>query len=230
MLETILGFFAPKPRLLGLVGLAVVLAIALAGVGVRCALLSADLKAEQAAHAATAERGQRELADLRAEHADENTDRALAVADAERTARLKLEAETARANTLATELSQTRKLLGDARRAFSKRLADYARAAAVVDPVYGPEFIRLYNEAIGLAPAAGAGGGPVPEDAAAAGTRTTTDTAGTAGPRLLPAAPGIAGAATVSAADILAHIRDYGGRCLALEAQVNGLIRFAEGQ
>lgn len=228
MLETVLGFFASKPRLLGLVGLAVVLAIALTGVGVRCALLSADLRAEQAAHAATAERGQRELADLRAEHADENTVRALAVADAERTARLKLEAETARANTLATELSQTRKLLGDARRAFSKRLADYARAAAVADPVYGPEFIRLYNEAIGLAPAAG--GGPVPEDAAAAGTGATADTAGTAGARLLPAAPGIAGTATVSGADILAHIRDYGGRCQALEAQVNGLIRLAEGQ
>ncbi|HEU6436124.1 MAG TPA: hypothetical protein VE028_01575 [Nitratidesulfovibrio sp.] len=223
MLETVLGFFAPKPRLLGLVGLAVVLAIALAGVGVHCALLSADLKAEQAAHAATTERGQREVAELRAEHADENTVRALAVADAERTARLRLEAETARANTLATELSQTRKLLGDARRAFSKRLADYARAAAVADPVYGPEFIRLYNEAIGLA---GAGGGSVPEDAAAAGTGATAHAAPGADARLLRNASGVG----VSGADILAHIRDYGGRCRELEAQVNGLINFAEAR
>ena len=231
MLETILGIFASKQRLLGLVGLAVVLAIALAGVGVRCALLSADLKAEQAAHAATTERGQRELAELRAEYADKNAVRALAVADAERTARLKLEAETARANTLAAALMQARTRLADARREFSRRIAAYAaQYTAVVDPVYGPEFIRLYNEAIGLAPAAGAGGGPVPEDAAAAGTGATADAAGTAGARLLPAAPGIAGAATVSGADILAHMRDYGGRCQALEAQVNGLIRLAEGQ
>ncbi|EGY23954.1 hypothetical protein DA2_3788 [Desulfovibrio sp. A2] len=225
MLETALGFFAPKSRLLGLVGLAVVLAIALAGVGVRCALLSADLKAEQAAHAATTERGQRDLAELRAEYADKNTVRALAVADAERTARLKLEAETARANTLAAELMQTRTRLADARREFSRRIAAYAaQDIAVAGPEYGADFVRLYNEAIGLAPAAG--GGPVPEDAAAAGTGATADAAGTAGPRLLPAAPGIG----VSGTDILAHIRDYGGRCQALEAQVNGLIRLVEAQ
>lgn len=226
MLETIAGFLSPKLRLLALAAGAAVLAVLLAVAGVRCVLLSASLKAEQAAHAATAERGQRALAELRAEHADENTVRALAVADAERTARLKLEAETARANDLATELSQTRKLLGDARRAFSKRLADYARAAAVVDPVYGPEFIRLYNEAIGLAPAAGAGGGPVPEDAAAAGTGATAHAAPGADARLLRNASGVG----VSGADILAHIRDYGGRCRELEAQVNGLINFAEAR
>jgi hypothetical protein len=229
MLETVLGFFAPKPRLLGLVGLAVVLAIALAGVGVRCALLSADLRAEQAAHAATTERGQRELAELHAEYADKNTVRALAVADAERTARQRLEAETARANTLATELMQARTRLADARREFSRRIAAHAvQDTAVAGPVFGPDFVRLYNEAIGLDfdPATGAGGGPVPEDAAAAGTGAAAHTAPGPGSRLLPAAPGIG----VSGADILAHIRDYGGRCRELEAQVNGLINFAEAR
>ncbi len=227
MLETVLGIFAPKPRLLGLVGLAVVLAIALAGVGVRCALLLADLKAEQAAHAATTERGQRELAELRAEYADKNTVRALAVADSERTARLKLEAETARANTLAAELMQARTRLADARREFSRRIAAYAaQYTAVAGPVFGPDFVRLYNEAIGLDPAAGAGGGSVPEDAAAAGTGATAHAAPGADARLLRNASGVG----VSGADILAHIRDYGGRCRELEAQVNGLINFAEAR
>lgn len=225
MLETVLGFFAPKPRLLGLVGLAVVLAIALAGVGVRCALLLADLKAEQAAHAATTERGQRALAELRAKHADENADRALVVADAERTARLKLEAETVRANTLAAELMQTRSRLADARREFSRRIAAYAaQYTAVAGPVFGPDFVRLYNEAIGLAFAAGSG--PMPEDAAAAGTGATAHAAPGADARLLRNASGVG----VSGADILAHIRDYGGRCRELEAQVNGLINFAEAR
>lgn len=229
MLETIAGFLSPKPRLLALAAGAAVLAVLLAVAGVRCVLLSASLKAEQAAHAATAERGQRALAELRAGHADENTVRALAVADAERTARRKLEAETARANTLAAELMQTRTRLADARREFSRRIAAHvAQDIAVAGPVFGPDFVRLYNEAIGLAPATGAGGGPVPEDAAAAGTGATAHAAPGADAGLLRAAPGITGAATVSGADILAHIRDYGGRCKALEAQVNALVNFAE--
>lgn len=246
ILETVLGFFTTKPRLLGLVGVAGVLVIALAGMGVRCALLSADLKAEQAAHAATAERGLRELADLRAEVADKDTVRALAVADAERTARLKLEAEIARVNALATELACTRKRLGDARREFSRRIAAHAaQDATVAGPVFGPDYVRLYNKALGLDSAAGARGGPVLTDPATAGSGDTAHAAGAADPRLLPAASGVAVAVGrtrsaspadsdirdgVSGADILAHIRDYGGRCQALEAQVIGLIRFAEGQ
>lgn len=34
----------------------------------------------------------------------------------------------------------------------------------------------------------------------------------------------------VTPQDILAHIRDYGARCRELEAQLNGLIDWAEGR
>ncbi len=55
MFDAITAFLSPKPRLLALAAVAVVLLVALAAVGVRCALVQAELRTEQATHATTRE-------------------------------------------------------------------------------------------------------------------------------------------------------------------------------
>lgn len=55
MFDAITAFLSPKPRLLALAVVAVALLVALAAVGVRCALVQAELRTEQATHATTRE-------------------------------------------------------------------------------------------------------------------------------------------------------------------------------
>ena len=75
--------------------------------------------------------------------------------------------------------------------------------------------MRLYNEAIGARP--GDGGDAVP--AAAPGADNATGAAPAADAGVLR---------RVTPEDILAHIRDYGARNRAVEAQLMELIRWAE--
>lgn len=77
-------------------------------------------------------------------------------------------------------------------------------------------WVRLYNEALGLA--AGAGSGPGSESADPAGTAAPPGQTG-------PAGTGVRGDALATPEDVLAHVRDYGGYCRGLEVQLATLAR-----
>ena len=140
-------------------------------------------------------------------------EQAQALAAAERTAREQAEAATNRANSLAAKLDASKKAQAAATRDITRRIA---HATAGLDCTFGPDFVRLYNEAIGCA-AGRAGGGAVSQAASPAVAAGAAATAPAAGPGLRPVR-------AVTPADILAHIRDFGARSQALEGQVNALI------
>lgn len=141
--------------------------------------------------------------------------RAEAVAVAERAAREKLERESARVASLAAELSAARAQLAKNRKDFDARLQAVSLAAARDCRGLSADWVRLYNEALGLA---GAGGGPRGEGADPAGTAAPARQAG-------PAGTGVRGDALATPEDVLAHVRDYGGYCRGLEAQLATLAR-----
>ncbi|MGE4536542.1 MAG: hypothetical protein AB7D37_05645 [Desulfovibrio sp.] len=158
-----------------------------------------------------------EVAALNAQAATWKAEQAQALAEAERKAREALEDAQARVNALAARLDASR-------RQSAARIKDITRriphATAGLRCVFGPDFVRLYNEAIGAA-ADRAGGGAVSQaanSAAASGASGSTPAAD-AGLR-----PGRA----VTPADILANIRDFGARSQAMEAQLNALLDLTE--
>lgn len=102
------------------------------------------------------------------------------------------------------------------RQTFDARLQKVALAARRDCAGLSRDWVRLYNEALGLA--AGAGGGPGGEGADPAGTAQNAGQAGTAG-------TGIRGDALATPEDVLAHVRDYGGYCRGLEIQLGTLAR-----
>ena len=156
------------------------------------------------------------IAVLAEEVSQKDKARADAVAAAERAAREKLEKETARVASLSAELSDARKKLAKERQTFDARLQKVALAARRDCAGLSRDWVRLYNEALGLA--AGAGGGPGGEGADPAGTAQNAGQAGTAG-------TGIRGDALATPEDVLAHVRDYGGYCRGLESQLATLVR-----
>ena len=141
--------------------------------------------------------------------------RAEAVAATERAARERLEKETARVAALSAELSDARQKLAKERQTFDARLQKVAVAARHNCAGLSRDWVRLYNEALGLA---GSGGGPGGEGADPAGTAQNAGQAGTAG-------TGIRGDALATPEDVLAHVRDYGGYCRGLEIQLGTLAR-----
>ena len=143
--------------------------------------------------------------------------RAEAVSEAERAAREKLEKEAARVVSLAAELDAARTLLAKNRKDFDARLKDVSLAAARDCAGLSRDWVRLYNEALGLA---GAGGGPGSQAADSAGTAPAAGQAGAAG-------TGVRGDTLATPADVLAHVRDYGGYCRSLEAQAGALAKVA---
>lgn len=157
-----------------------------------------------------------EVAELRAGHA-------LALAEAETLARRALEAATARSNAIEADYLAARKTINRQSRELTKqRIANASRDHLVVADgtvAVSPEWVRLYNEAIG----AGAGDGGRALPGAAPGAAGEAETAGTAGAGVLR------GGAAVTLADILAHVRDYGARSRAMASQLNALIDWAEG-
>lgn len=156
------------------------------------------------------------IANLAQEVSEKEKARADAVAAAERAAREKLEKETARVAALSAELSDARKKLAKERQTFDARLQKVAVAARHNCAGLSRDWVRLYNEALGLA--TGAGGGPGGEGADPAGTAQNAGQAGTAG-------TGIRGDALATPEDVLAHARDYGGYCRGLEVQLATLAR-----
>ena len=156
------------------------------------------------------------IANLAQEVSEKEKARADAVAAAERDAREKLEKETARVAALSAELSGARQKLAKERQTFDARLQKVAVAAHHNCAGLSRDWVRLYNEALGLA--AGAGGGPGGEGADPAGTAETPGQTG-------PAGTGIRGDALATPEDVLAHARDYGGYCRGLEVQLATLAR-----
>jgi hypothetical protein len=157
-----------------------------------------------------------EVAELRATLDGWKTEQAKAWAEAERHAREELEAAQARVTNLASRLDGAKREHAAKVRDITRRIP---RATAGMDCAFTDEFARLYNEAIGC-PADRAGDGAVPQAACPAPVAGAPDAAPALGPGLRPVR-------AVTPADILAHIRDFGARSQALEAQVGALIDLA---
>ncbi len=156
------------------------------------------------------------IANLAQEVSEKEKARADAVAAAERAAREKLEKETARVAALSAELSDARKKLAKERQTFDARLQKVAVAARHNCAGLSRDWVRLYNEALGLA--TGAGGGSGSQDTDPAGTAQNAGQTG-------PARAGVRGDALATPEDVLAHVRDYGGYCRGLEVQLATLAR-----
>jgi hypothetical protein len=153
----------------------------------------------------------------RAEVAELERAHALALAKAEAEVRRRLEAAAAKTAKVEGQYLSAVKTIAAQRRTITReRIANASRTAVSGDCLFGPEWVCLYNQAIGAG--AGDGGGPVP------GTASGADNATGAAP---PADAGVLRAVTPE--DILAHIRDYGARNRQLEEQVRGWIEWAGG-
>ena len=163
---------------------------------------------------------QSEVAGLKAQLETWRSEQAQAWAEAERKAREELEAATTRVNTLAAKLDAAKKAQTAKTRDITRRIP---HATVGNTCVFGDEFVRLYNEAVGAPPGSGdAGCGAVSQAAGPAGAAGTPGTAPAAGAGVRRGA--------VTPADILAHIRDFGARSQALEGQVNALIDLVKGK
>ena len=152
-------------------------------------------------------RGRVLLAEQAEASASEREALAVAAAEAERLARQRLEAETERAAAIAGELSETRNRLAAERQAFTRRM----------DLPAG--WVRLYNEALGLAPAAPEASAPAAGIGAPAGSASATGAGVRSGASVM-----------VSPEDLLAHARDYGGYCRNLRAQAEALLAVEKGR
>lgn len=154
-----------------------------------------------------------ELASIHAVHAEQERARAEAVAVAERNARERLAAATARGETLARELAAKTAELDAERATINKRIRDVSEKARRHCAGLSLEWVCLYNEALGLAdsgPSAGSEG-PAPGGA--------HDAPGPA----RAARAGVREDALATPEDVLAHVRDYGGYCRRLEAKYRAL-------
>ena len=162
--------------------------------------------------------GRAELAEQAASFARQREAAALAAAEAEGAARRRLETESARVVSLAGELGEARNRLAAERRAFTRRMSRVSDDPAVTGLVVPAQWVRLYNEALGLVPFSGAGesGAPVAGTAAAARSAASADAGLQPGP-------------SVSFEDVLAHVRDYGVYCRSLRAQAEALVDAHEG-
>ena len=183
----------------------------LIGAGVWITDLKDELALREARHEAR-------IAGMAQEASEKEKARAEAVAVAERAAREKLERECVRVASLAAELSDARAQLAKNRKDFDARLQAVSLAAARDCRGLSADWVRLYNEALGLA---GAGGGPGGEGADPAGDAASAGQAG-------PAGAGVRGDALATPEDVLAHVRDYGGYCRGLEAQAKALVKVAQ--
>ena len=156
------------------------------------------------------------IANLAQEVSEKEKARADAVAAAERDAREKLEKETARVAALSAELSGARQKLAKERQTFDARLQKVAVAAHHNCAGLSRDWVRLYNEALGLADSGDSAGN---QGSAPGGAHDAPGSAGAAGARVQPDT-------LATPEDVLAHVRDYGGYCRKLEAGYRALITF----
>lgn len=164
-------------------------------------------------------RGRALLAEQAEASASEREALAVAMAEAERLARQRLEAEAERAAAIAGELSETRNRLAAERQAFTRRMARVAEDASRHCAGLSAGWVLLYNEALGLAPAAPEASAPAAGIGAPAGSASATDAGVRSGASVM-----------VSPEDLLAHARDYGGYCRNLRAQAEALLAVEKGR
>ena len=156
------------------------------------------------------------IATINAAHAEQERTRAEAVAAAEKNARERLAAETARGEKFARELAVKTAELDAERASINKRIRDVSEKARRDCAGLSREWVRLYNEALGLAGSYYSAGN---EGSALGGADDAPGSAGTAH-------AGVRQDALATPEDVLAHVRDFGGYCRKLEAGYRGLVDY----
>ena len=158
------------------------------------------------------------IAVMNAVRAEEERARAEAVAAAERQAHEALVAATARGEKLTRELAAKTAELDAERASVNRRIRDVSEKARRDCAGLSLEWVRLYNEALGLGTGHSAGN----EGSAPGGAHDAPGSAGSAGARVQPDA-------LATPEDVLAHIRDYGLYCRRLEAGYRALTTLYNG-
>ena len=156
------------------------------------------------------------IAAMNATRAEEERARAEAVAAAEKNARERLAAETARGEKFARELAAKTAELDAERASVNRRIRDVSEKARRDCAGLSLEWVRLYNEALGLAGSYHSAGN---EGSAPGGAYDAPGSAGTAH-------AGVRQDALATPEDVLAHVRDFGGYCRKLEAGYRGLVDY----
>ena len=159
------------------------------------------------------------IAAMNATRAEEERARAEAVAAAEKNARERLAAETARGEQFARELAVKTAELDAERASINKRIRDVSEKARRDCAGLSREWVRLYNEALGLAGSYYSAGN---EGSAPGGAHDAPGSAGAA-------RAGVQPDALATPEDVLAHIRDYGLYCRRLEAGYRALTTLYNG-
>ena len=159
------------------------------------------------------------VASINAAHAEQERARAEAVAAAEKNARERLAAETARGEKLARELAAKNAELDAERASVNRRIRDVSEAARRDCAGLSAGWVRLYNEALGLADSGDSAGR---EGSAPGGAHDAPGSAGAA-------RAGVQPDALATPEDVLAHIRDYGLYCRRLEAGYRALTTLYNG-
>lgn len=159
------------------------------------------------------------IAAMNATRAEEERARAEAVAAAEKNARERLAAETARGEKFARELAVKTAELDAERASINKRIRDVSEKARRDCAGLSREWVRLYNEALGLAGSYYSAGN---EGSAPGGAHDAPGSAGAA-------RAGVQPDALATPEDVLAHIRDYGLYCRRLEAGYRALTTLYNG-
>ena len=149
--------------------------------------------------------------------AEQERSRAETVAAAEKSARERLAAETARWDRLAAELAAKTTELDAERASINRRIRDVSETARRDCAGLTADWVRLYNEALGLdnrsENEASAPGKPADSSRPAGTSRA-----------------GVREDALTTPEDVLAHIRDYGGYCRSMEAAYQALIDYEKGK
>ncbi|MGN0008681.1 MAG: hypothetical protein ACI33N_03375 [Desulfovibrionaceae bacterium] len=158
------------------------------------------------------------IAIMERDRAREEQARAETVAAAEKSARERLAAATKRGNRLAAELTAATRALGAARARLNRRIRDVSETARRDCPGLPAEWVRLYNEALGLAGSGHRARGGRADTVRIAGA---ADASGASGTGILPDA-------LATPEDLLAHVRDYGQYCRRMEAGYRALADYAE--
>ena len=145
------------------------------------------------------------------------TAHAEALAAAEKSARERLAESAALADRLQADLVNKNQEMDRERREFNRRLKDVSEAARRDCAGLTADWVRLYNEALGLDNRSGneASAPGKPSDAS-----RSTGTSGT----------GIQPDTLTTPEDVLAHIRDFGGYCRSMEAAYSALIEYEKGK
>lgn len=145
------------------------------------------------------------------------TAHAEAVAAAEKSARERLAESAALADRLQADLVNKNQEMDRERREFNRRLKDVSETARRDCAGLTADWVRLYNEALGLhdSPGSNPSAPGKPSDASrSAGTSRA----------------GVQPDALTTPEDVLAHIRDYGGYCRSMEAAYQALIDYERGK